>query len=166
MIPTLETKRLILRAPTMADFEPLCAYFRDPRSAFNGGPKDETGTWASLTSIMGQWSLRGHGIWFAHARESEAFIGFAGIFHPHDWPEPELGYGIIAKAEGKGLAFEAASAARAGAAQLGLNSLPSYISPQNTRSATLAKRLGATYEKDIVLRGETAQIWRHPKVTS
>jgi RimJ/RimL family protein N-acetyltransferase len=39
-IPTYETERLILRAPTQADFEHMAHFFSDPVSAFYGGPCD------------------------------------------------------------------------------------------------------------------------------
>ena len=164
MIPTLTTDRLFLRAPETADFDALCAYFRDPRSAFNGGPKEPVDVWTMLTSALGQWHLRGHGLWFAHLRDTDALVGFAGVFHPFDWPEPELGYGVIAEAEGKGIAFEAVTAARAGAARLGLTRLPSFIAPDNARSQALATRLGASFETEITLRDKPAQVWRHPEV--
>ena len=46
-------------------------------------------------------------------------VGRAGIYHPDGWPEPELGWMIYAGTdEGRGLAREAATAAREGAALL------------------------------------------------
>ncbi|MCT4556701.1 MAG: GNAT family N-acetyltransferase [Pelagimonas sp.] len=163
--PVLQTERLTLRGPEIGDFDALCAYFQDPRSAFNGGPRTPVEVWTTLTSSVGHWHLRGYGLWFITGRDDGRFMGFAGIIHPMDWPEAELGYGITAQAEGKGIAFEAVQAARQGAAtHFGLTHLPSYPSPQNLRSLALVKRLGATYEGDITLRETVAQVWRHPEV--
>ena len=66
--------------------------------------------------------------------------------------------------EGKGIAFEAAQAARTCAIRnLGLNGVISYVRPDNTRSANLAKRLGATFEREGTLMGTPCHIYRHPK---
>lgn len=163
-IPTITTDRLVLRAPKVEDFEPLCAYFQDPRSAFNGGPLEHNDVWGVLLKNMGQWHLLGHGLWHITEPGKDRYIGFAGIFHPRDWPEPELGYGIMAEFEGKGLASEAVIAARhAAATHFGFDHLPSYIAPDNARSAALAKRVGATFETEITLRGNIAHLYRHPK---
>lgn len=164
-IPLIETDRLVLRAPTLADHAPLCAYFQDPRSVWNGGPRDDVDVGRTLMAMAGQWQLRGFGLWVLENRETGAFAGFAGIFRPFDWPEPELGYAVTADHEGKGFAAEAVTAARqAAATNFGLTRLPSYIAPDNTRSQTLAQRLGATLETVLSLRGTPAQVWRHPEV--
>lgn len=163
-IPTLYTDRLILRAPKLEDFDAICAYFRDPRSAFNGGPHGPLQVGPMLMVCMGQWHLRGYGLWHITLRDNDTFIGFTGVFHPLDWPEPELGFGITAEHEGKGVAFEAATAARrAAATQFGLTRLPSFIAPDNLRSQALARRMGAVHEGDITLRDKIAQVYRHPQ---
>ncbi|MFZ5964585.1 GNAT family N-acetyltransferase [Thalassococcus sp. BH17M4-6] len=165
-IPVIETEHLILREPRLGDFDALCAYFSDARSAFNGGPLDAEGTWRVLTSASGLWRLRGHGLWFITRKDDDTFIGFAGIFHAFDWPEPELGYGIAAGHEGRGVAFEAAMAARqAAATHFNLTRLPSFIAPDNARSIALAERMGATFERKLTLRGDISHVYRHPQVT-
>lgn len=164
IIPTIETERLVLRAPKIDDFEPLCAYFQDPRSRFNGGLLERHDVWGVLLKNVGQWQLRGHGLWHIARREDDTFIGFTGIFHAFDWPEPELGYGIIADCEGQGIAYEATMAARqAAATHLRLTHLPSFIAPDNARSQALAMRMGAVREPDIMLRDKVATVYRHPR---
>jgi len=164
-IPLIETDRLVLRGPALADHTPLCTYFQDPRSVWNGGPLDGVAVGRTLMAMVGQWQLRGFGLWVLENRETGAFAGFAGIFMPFDWPEPELGYAVTADHEGKGIATEAVAAARqAASTHFGLTRLPSYIAPDNTRSQALAQRLGATLETVLPLRGTPAQVWRHPKV--
>jgi RimJ/RimL family protein N-acetyltransferase len=166
-IPVIETDRLILRAPTLADHAPLCTYFQDPRSRWNGGPLDAVAVGRALMAMVGQWHLRGFGLWFLESRATHSFAGFAGIILPFDWPEPELGYAVTAGHEGKGIAAEAVTAARqAAATRFGLTRLPSYIAPENTRSQALAGRLGATLETVISLRGTPAQVWRHPEIVA
>ena len=162
-IPVIETERLILRGPRLSDHAAFCDYFAEPRSKWNGGPLGPREVEGMITSAAGGWALRGYGLWFVTHKDDDQAIGFAGIFHPFDWPEPELGYGIAATCEGKGIAYEAAMAARnAAATRFGLNALPSFIAPDNARSQALALRMGAVREPDITLREKTAQVYRHP----
>lgn len=164
-VPVIETDRLVLRGPRLSDHAAFCDYFKDPRSKWNGGPLAPREVEGMITSAAGGWALRGYGLWFVTLKDDDEAIGFAGIFHPFDWPEPELGYGIVAACEGKGIAQEAVMAARdAAAAHLGLNALPSFIAPDNARSQALAVRMGALREPDITLRDKVATVYRHPKV--
>ena len=82
----------------------------------------------------------------------------------HSHYDHAINWTLFAHAEGKGFAFEAARAARAFAAQaFKLDGVISYIRADNTRSAALATRLGATYERDGTVMGTACHIWRHPK---
>ena len=67
-------------------------------------------------------------------------------------------------AEGRGIAFEAALVARRYAYEtLGWSTAISLIAPSNARSAALAERLGAAYERDFDhVRYGRAAIYRHP----
>ena len=162
-VPVIETDRLILRAPRLSDHAASCAYFAEPRSKWNGGPLGPREVEGMITSAAGGWALRGYGLWFVTLKGDETAIGFSGIFHPFDWPEPELGYGIAAEYEGKGIAFEASLAARkAAAGHFDLNGLPSFIAPDNARSQALALRMGAIREAEITLRDRIATVYRHP----
>ncbi|WP_298849489.1 GNAT family N-acetyltransferase [uncultured Ruegeria sp.] len=165
-IPTIETERLTLRAPHLDDLPAMTAFFATKRSHMVGGPKDPLGSWDSLAKRLGHWALNGFGLWHLTEKSSRSFVGWAGMINVPGWQEPELGWTLMEQAEGKGLAFEAAQAARAYAARhQGLNGVISYIAHANGRSRTLAERLGATLEQqDAELLGKRAQIWRHPQI--
>ncbi|WP_171130622.1 MULTISPECIES: GNAT family N-acetyltransferase [unclassified Ruegeria] len=164
-IPSIETNRLILRAPHQDDLPAMTAFFATERSHMVGGPKDEIGCWESLAKRLGHWALNGFGMWHLTEKSSGEFVGWAGMIFAPGWAEPELGWALMAEAEGKGFGFEAAQAARDYAARhQGLNGVMSYIAHANDRSRGLAERLGATYECDGTLLGKTAQIWRHPQI--
>ena len=164
-IPTVETERLILRAPHQDDLPAMTAFFKPERSYMVGGPKDELGSWDSLAKRLGHWALNGYGLWHLTEKSSGAFVGWAGMIFAPGWDEPELGWTLLEQAEGKGLGFEAAQAARHYAAQhQDLNGVMSYIAHANDRSRALAERLGATYEREAELLGKKAQIWRHPQI--
>ncbi len=164
MIPTVETDRLILRAPQESDFDAHAEFMASDRAKFIGGPQDRYQAWRGFTSTIGHWAIRGYGMWLVADKSDDTPLGRVGLIYHESWDEPELGWHIYAAAEGKGIAFEAASAARAyGAAHLGLDGVISYIDPDNTRSAALAQRLGATHERDREFFDAPCQIWRHPK---
>lgn len=163
-IPVVETDRLRLRAPKMADLAPLTAFYDTDRSHMIGGPLDARAVHSTMLSTIGSWALKGHGMWHIADRQTDAFLGSTGIIFPPGWNEPELGWIIMAQAEGRGIAFEAAQAARHHAARhLGHNGVISYIDPANTRSAALARRLGATVEREDVLLDTPVHVYRHPQ---
>lgn len=164
-IPVIETDRLILRKMRDADLDVIADFFADDRSAFVGGTKSRADSWRVIAGALGHWLLRGHGMWVVADRTTDQPIGGVGFLSPEGWDEPELGWHLYNGHEGKGYAFEAATAARAyGAAHFGLDGVISYIAPGNTRSAALAERLGATVERQGMLLGHDVNIYRHPKV--
>lgn len=167
-IPVIETERLILRGVTPEDHPQFAAYFATERSHFTGGPQDEVEVFATMMRMAGHWHLRGFGLWTIEDRATGTAAGWAGILLNFDWPEPELGWTVFGNHEGKGLAFEAATAARLHAARhLGIRAPISLIRPSNARSAALARRMDAVLENpDGLLRGIPCHIWRHPDVLS
>lgn len=167
-IPMLETQRLILRAFTQEDFAPLCEFYSDEESArFVGGVENAQQVWRRMASYIGHWALRGYGMWALETKEAGAFVGYVGNWFPEGWPEPEIAYGLTRAGQGYGYATEAARAALYHAyADLGWKTAISAIDPANTASASVAKRLGATYEEHRPVAFFTADIYRHqpPKI--
>lgn len=162
-IPIIETERLVLRAPHADDLPELTAFYASERSHMVGGPRDHVGSWSSLATRLGHWALKGYGLWHLTENSSGRFVGAVGIIDVPGWDEPELGWTLMDGAEGKGLAFEAALAARDYAArQQGLNGVISYIAHENTRSRALAERMGASFEREGEVMGKPCQVWRHP----
>ncbi|WBU59178.1 GNAT family N-acetyltransferase [Paracoccus albus] len=144
--PVLETERLLLHVPQLSDFEVFATFYTSPRAESLGGPFDRKEAWSDFASAAGQWLLRGYGFWEITERETGANIGRAGIYHPDFWPEPELGWMLYGNEhEGRGIAQEAAIAARDGASRrFGITAPMSSIEATNTRSIALATRIGAT----------------------
>jgi RimJ/RimL family protein N-acetyltransferase len=163
-IPTVESARLRLRAPRRADFDAFAAFRGSDRSRIIGGPYTPSEAFEQLAAIVGHWQLNGFGRWIVADRETDAALGVVGPFFPFDWPEPEIAWSVFEAAEGKGIAFEAAQAARAHAyGTLGWTTAVSLISADNARSVALARRLGCR-EDGVYLHPKygTMTIWRHP----
>lgn len=162
-IPTLTTDRLTLRGFRAGDWDAFAAMNADPRVRqwLGGKLLSRSDTWAQMETFLGQWALRGYGI-FALEVDGR-FAGRVGLLHPADWPEPELAWTLVAEFWGRGLATEAARCARDWAfGCLGRHRLVSYILPQNDRSRRVAERLGAVSNGTITLRGLTPDVWEHP----
>ncbi|WP_371156420.1 GNAT family N-acetyltransferase [Jannaschia sp. 2305UL9-9] len=159
VVPVLRTARTILRAPRLSDFDALHGITGSDRNVFEGGPSDPVDTWTGFCMMTATWLLRGHGMWTVdtHAGDVAGFVLIGA--EPGD-EEHELGWLMCAPFEGRGLAQEAATAARAHALDvLRLPALVSYIAPGNTRSERLARRLGAT--PDGTLFDGRITVWRH-----
>ena len=169
-IPTLETERLILRAPRMGDAMVWDDFMNSQRAAFIGGPSAGLHvSWRAFAHVDGQWLLRGYGSFiFATKTDPDTPLGMTGPWHPLNWPEREIGWTVWSEAaEGKGYAFEAATRARRYAYDdLGWPTAVSYIDPDNARSIALAERLGCVLdpaaEAPVTDKDDTTLVYRHP----
>ena len=164
-IPTIETERLILRAHKPEDLDDMVAFFATERSQFVGGPIGRSDCWRAMMRGAGHWVLRGYGVWHIEDKASGKVAGWAGIIHHIEWPEPELAWTLFEGFEGKGVAYEAALAARDYAAKhFGMDRLISMIAPDNHRSRALAERMGATFERSDNVNDYPCDVYRHPSV--
>ena len=163
--PIIETDRLILRGPVASDFEAIAAFYADPiRSVGFGGVLPRDKAWRWFAGSIGHWQLRGYGFWTITFKGDDTAAGICGLWNPEGWPEPEIGWIAFDGFEGKGIAFEAATAVRAHAySALGFTTLTSNIVPGNERSIALAERLGAKFERTYTnVNMGTEHLYRHP----
>jgi RimJ/RimL family protein N-acetyltransferase len=162
MIPVIETARLRLRGPQPADLPHVIAFWASDRSRHMGGPRDRVRAHDDYMAGFGSWFLAGYGYWAIEARDDGRFIGTLGVAHPPHFPEPEMGWALLAGAEGRGFATEAGLAALGWCrANLTLASLVSYIDPDNRRSLRLAERLGARPDPGAVAEDAGDVVMRH-----
>jgi RimJ/RimL family protein N-acetyltransferase len=148
-IPTLQTERLTLRAPELADFEHWAAFFASDRAQFERGILPRKEAWRIWASDTALWTLRGYGPFGVQAKDSGAYVGEVGIYQPDGYQGPELGWFVVPEAEGRGYAAEAAHAVMLWARQaFGWDSLTSIIDPRNDRSIALGQRLGGVIDPD------------------
>lgn len=163
-IPVIETERLILRGFELRAFEAVAAYKADPDvMRYTGGPESRFKAWKSLAAMAGSWVLHGFGYFCIAEKQSDTCIGHCGLLNPPGWPEREVGYTLAGPAQGKGYAAEAAGAAlRFAYDELGWDTAISVIDPNNHASQKVARRLGATVERqNVPIWDFTADIWRH-----
>ena len=108
-IPTLATDRLVLRAFNAGDWNAYAEMNADPavRDWLGGALLSREQAWAQMETFLGQWALRGYGM-FAVDLDGR-FVGRVGLLHFAVWPEPELAWTIASPFWGRGLATEAAA---------------------------------------------------------
>lgn len=148
--PVLETERLRLRKPTVADIEPSFRFWSSDRSRMMGGPWIMEKLRAETQGLLDQWAKHGFGLFTVTRHGSDEGIGGIGPFFPDTHPEPELGWSLWNAAdEGQGLAHEAAVAARDWFfATSGHTTAVSHTDPANHRSHRLCERLGGVVDPD------------------
>ncbi|MEO0959509.1 MAG: GNAT family N-acetyltransferase [Pseudomonadota bacterium] len=163
-IPVLETERLILRPHQEADLDDWVAFYASDRASPVGGFQDRDQVWRGLVARLGHWMLRGYGMWAVEEKATGLLCGQVGPHCPVDWPEPEIGWLLLERAEGRGIALEAALASRRFAYEtLGWETAISLITDGNTRSIALARRMGARPD-GVFVHGRYGDmpIYRHP----
>ena len=164
-IPTLHTRRLILRAQRPGDSEPLMAAFADDGFArFITREKrglDRVEAWRLVSLVAGSWAAAGFGQWIAEERATGLAVGRLGPWQPEGWPDFEIGWSIFPGHQGKGYAVEGAAAAIVWAHEaLGRDHVIHLIDPANAASARVAQRLGGRRTgRWMVPNGEEVPVW-------
>jgi RimJ/RimL family protein N-acetyltransferase len=164
-IPTLTTDRLRLRAFQASDLDAYAAMQANPevmRYLVTGRTSTRVEVWRTMATFLGQWALRGYGMWACTKIDGAIFVGSVGIFQPLDWPEPEIAYSLDQPFWRQGFATEAATAARDWFFEhFPLARVASFIRPDNHASKRVVERLGAVCERTLELRGSAYEYWVH-----
>ena len=152
-IPTLETERLILRAPEPADFEPWAAFCADEEAArYLGGAQERAGAWRIMSTMAGAWMTRGFSMFSVVEKSTGRWVGRLGPWQPEGWPGTEVGWGLAREAWGKGYAVEASAATIDWAFDtLGWTEVIHCIDAENVNSQAVAKRLGSRVLRQATL---------------
>jgi RimJ/RimL family protein N-acetyltransferase len=155
--PTIETERLVLRTLRDEDLDDYFAMMDSPevrRWLHLPDTFDRDAAWAQMAAFLGQWALRGMGLWAVEERSTGRFLGRAGLHNPErvDWPGVEVGWTFDPRYWGNGYATEAGRAARDfGFEVLGEERLYSCILPDNLASQAVARRLGFELQEERVM---------------
>lgn len=159
-IPTIETARLILRAPELADFDAYAALGTNPdfmRFMGDGPLRNEEESWSGFLRMAGSWAIAGFGTWAIVEKASGRYIGNTGFIErkrdrgPEFKGVPEMGWAIDPAAVAKGYATEAVLAAIAwGRQHFGPVRVIALINDENTASIKVAKKCGfQQFKRDL-----------------
>ena len=173
---TIETERLLLRKPRLADAADLAVAYADPETVRYIGD----GSTATLEQVeqgiafwLERWEANGVGLFSMERREDGLVVGrsgflvwdgvtweVAGFADAGERAEVELGWMVSREHWGHGYATEAALAMRDwGIAERDFTRLVSVIRPGNDRSVRVAEKIGERYERDVVMRGLPAMLY-------
>ena len=161
----IETERLVLRQPTEADTEAPPAWLSDPEVMDWLGGVEPAAT--VVRHWLDQWERFPAGKFLVQRRDEAAVIGRVGVnyYDVRTWQrsvagDPELTWALAREHWGHGYATEAALAVRE---WLQAPRLISLITAENTRSQTVAQRLGAQPEQTVELPDYGPHVvWVHP----
>ena len=146
----LITDRLTLTPMQVSDLPDLNALWSDPAfaTAIFPTPLSTEDVWFRLLRDIGHWEAVGYGNWAIRETATGDYVGSVGVLDYRRlldpaFDAPELGWGVAPRFQGKGIAFEAVSAALAWCDDtLNAPRTVCMISPDNAPSHALARRAG------------------------
>lgn len=168
MIPEIKTDRLVLAAPTAADFEAFARLWTLPEvyHYILGAPRPKAQSWASFLALFGTWAHLGYGMWLVKRRDTGEMIGQVGFLsamrgHGAGFDEyPEAGWLFDAAGQGHGFAHEAMVAALDWFDGAGLaDRSVCMIDPANAASMRLADKLGFIETRPSAFDGNSLQLF-------
>lgn len=150
----IQTERLNLRPLTVDDAAFYLKLVNEPSFLENIGDKgvrDLDGARAALLAGPIEMQERlGYSLWLVSRKDDGAAIGMCGLIRRDTLPATDIGYAYLPDYWGQGYAWEAAQAAAAyGRDVVGLERLLGIVSPSNTASSQLLKKLGMRYIERI-----------------
>ena len=148
---------------------------------FIGGVTSRHAAWRGMATLAGAWALLGYSMFSVIEKRTGRWIGRLGPWYPGGetggWPGAEIGWGLIASAQGQGYASEGASAAIDWTFEtLGWNHIIHCIHKDNAPSIRLAERLGSVRQREnallpapfnvrVDIYGQTRDEWRQRNLT-
>ena len=166
---SVETARLLLRVPQLADAEALMAILWDPevveqrQVTLREPPGGLDLALKNINAMLGQWERRGYGQWSVIEKATGQVIGCVGYYHPQrPWPGVDLGWAVERSRWGRGFATEAATVALGWIWQsTQIDRVVSLIAPGDLRSIRIATKIGERFERADVdpVHGEPVHVY-------
>jgi RimJ/RimL family protein N-acetyltransferase len=149
---TIETPRLGLREFSLADTEFILRLLNSPGwIQFIGDRQVKTHQQAINYLQQGplqSYHQNGFGLYLVEKKDDQTPIGMCGLLKRDSLENPDIGYALLADFQGKGYAFEMASATLADATdRLGMSKVWAITLPNNLKSIRLLTKLGFYFIK-------------------
>jgi RimJ/RimL family protein N-acetyltransferase len=168
-VNSVETARLLLRVPELADAEALMGILWDPevveqkQVTLLQPPSGLDLALKNTNDMLRQWDVRGYGQWSVIEKATGRVIGCVGFYHPPGpWPGVDLGWVVHRSRWGHGFATEAATAALGWVWEYTqIDRIVSLIAPDDLRSIRIATKIGERFERADVdpVHGEPAHVY-------
>lgn len=150
----ITTDRLLLRAPSHADWEFYLELLNDRSFIENIADRNvrtKEDAIRYIDKLLVHFTNKGYGF-FLVADKTGKKLGMCGIIHRDSLPDPDIGFAFLPAHTGKGIALEAARAVmEKGMSEWGLKKISAIISPHNSKSIALVTKLGLVYDRDLRL---------------
>ncbi len=159
----LETERLVLRRVTLGDAGLMLAIWNDPAFVRHVGDRGiRTVADAQAALKDGAFKLYedyGFGPYVISLKKNGSQVGICGLFRRENLEDPDIGFAVLPDFCGIGFASEAAEAVVAHARDdLGIKCLTAIVSPENSASIGLIKKIGLTFDRGITMPDDDEEI--------
>lgn len=147
----IETERLTLRQFTARDWDDFYRIRSDPEVMrfITGAPPTPEQIKAAFEKTLQRWEEQKFGRLAIRFHDSEELIGWCGLDLLDKSDEVEVGYAMLPKFWGQGIASEVAAACiRYGFESLKLERIVAVSFPENVASWKVMKKLGMRYVKN------------------
>lgn len=159
----LETERLVLRHFTPDDAAFVLELLNEPGWKKYIGDRGVDSLETARTYIdnvpLASYRRHGFGLWAIDLKEDGTPVGMCGLIKRDTLEDVDIGFALLSKFEGRGLAQEAANATLAHARdELGIQRVVAITTLDNERSGRLLERSGMKFEKTISLSNDSEEL--------
>ncbi len=162
---SLMVGELTARRVGEADLEGMCRLDSDPDTmATLGGPRPPEVTSSHLRYDLDQWSTHGYGM-YTLVTDTGEVAGRVGLRSKTllDRPEIEVGYSLLPRWWGRGIATAAVRQIVALSAHATLaDSIVATVETHNAASVRVLEKASFTYERELERAGEVMSLYRRP----
>ena len=153
-----ETERLIIRHFELRDIEHAYQMNLDKevsRYTGDGGVVDRNEIERRIKDhVLGDYKKHGYGRFAVELKSTGEFIGFTGLKYLEDMDEVDIGFRFKRAHWGKGIATESVlPCLEYGFNVLKLKRIIAMVLPENIGSVNVLKKIGMTYEKEVIEDG-------------
>ena len=153
VIEQFTTARILATRLQTGDLAELSAMNLDPLVMRTlGGMRSPALSLHSVRENIAHWHAHSYGMWILRDPVSKDFIGRGMLRRTFisDRPETEIGYALLSRYWGQGLATEfVRKAAELAFAHPGITTLVAYTLPENTGSQRVLEKLGGRLEGEV-----------------
>ena len=158
----LETERLTITQFSLEDAAFIMELVNTPTWIENIGERNVRSEKDAQNYLekgpMKSYLEHGFGLYKVALKENNFPIGMCGLIKREMLDDVDIGFAFLPEYEGKGYAFEAASAVMQHARKLNIDRVVAITLPTNIKSVNLLKKLKMKFENRIHFQGEEKEL--------
>jgi RimJ/RimL family protein N-acetyltransferase len=169
----LQTPRLVLEPLSVDDGQFMLELLTDPEFIAHVGDRQvrtrEQAVAYLETRVLPSFAEHGFGMLALRLKDSGETVGLCGLVARAGLDDVDIGYALLPRFRGAGLALEAARRVLDWAIDLGMRRVVAIVTPENAPSIALLEQLGMIHESMVTLPGEDEALrfyaWEADEVT-